>query len=123
MTTSLLFGPYGSTALEHIDCFADYGANAFWFHGFNEAAFEGCVQHGIAPCVEFKTFRADFNEHPALIPTGVDGKPVRFGRLVQGVCLSQKDFLAETEENLLAGLRAFQPCGIWLDYLTLRWLV
>jgi hypothetical protein len=118
MTNLLLFGPYGSAALEHVDRFADYGANAFWFHGFNEAAFEACKRHDIAPCVEFKTFRADFNERPELIPIGVDGKPIRYGRLVQGVCLSKKDFLAETEENLLAGLRAFRPTGIWLDYLT-----
>jgi hypothetical protein len=118
MTNLLLFGPYGSAALEHVDRFADYGANAFWFHGFNEAAFDACQGHGIAPCIEFKTFRADFNERPELIPIGVDGKPIRYGRLVQGVCLSKKDFLAETEENLLAGLRAFRPTGIWLDYLT-----
>jgi hypothetical protein len=118
MTNLLLFGPYGSAALEHVDRFAYYGANAFWFHGFNEAAFDACQGHGIAPCVEFKTFRADFNERPELIPIGVDGKPIRYGRLVQGVCLSKKDFLAETEENLLAGLRAFRPTGIWLDYLT-----
>jgi hypothetical protein len=48
----------------------------------------------------------------------MDGRPIRYGRLVQGVCLSKKAFLEETEENLLAGLRAFQPAGIWLDYLT-----
>ncbi|HRJ43592.1 MAG TPA: hypothetical protein PL105_17020, partial [Caldilineaceae bacterium] len=46
------------------------------------------------------------------------GKPIRYGRLVQGVCLSQKWFLDYTEENLLAGVRSFQPAGIWLDYLT-----
>jgi hypothetical protein len=118
MTIPLLFGPYGSDALTFIDRFAQYGANACWFHGFNAAAFEACGQHGIAACVEFKTFRADFAAHPALIPIGVDGKPIRYGRLVQGVCLSQSEFLAETEENLLAGVRAFQPTGIWLDYLT-----
>jgi len=114
----LLFGPYGSNALEHIDEFGRHGANAFWFHGFNESAFAACAQRGIAPCVEFKTFRADFNEHPELIPIGVDGKPIRYGRLVQGVCLSQQAFLEETEANLLAGLTTFQPTGIWLDYLT-----
>ena len=44
--------------------------------------------------------------------------PIRYGRLVQGVCLSKQDFLAETEANLLAGLAEFNPIGIWLDYLT-----
>jgi hypothetical protein len=118
MNIPLLFGPYGSTAIEFADRFADYGANAFWFHGFNPAAFEACQDQGIAACVEFKTFRADFNIHPELIPTGVDGKAIRYGNLVQGVCLSQKAFLEETEENLLAGVRVYQPAGIWLDYLT-----
>ena len=118
MSIPLLFGPYGSSALEFMDRFGEYGANAFWFHGFDPEAFAACRQHGIAPCVEFKTFRADFNAHPELVPIGVDGQPIRYGRLVQGVCLSQTDFLAETEENLLAGLRNFEPTGIWLDYLT-----
>jgi hypothetical protein len=53
-----------------------------------------------------------------LIPIGVDGQPIRYGTLVQGVCLSQIDFLAEIEHDLIAGLRAFAPAGIWLDYLT-----
>ncbi len=120
MSIPLLFGPYSSAALDHIDQLIRYEANAIWFHGFNPAAFETCQKYGLAACVEFKTFRADFdfNERPDLIPTGVDGRPIRYDRLVQGVCLSQKDFLAETEENLLAGLRDFQPAGIWLDYLT-----
>ncbi|MFC1997878.1 hypothetical protein ACFLXI_09820, partial [Chloroflexota bacterium] len=118
MTIPLLFGPYGSPAIEYIDSFADYGVNASWFHGFNPDAFEACQKHQIAACVEFKTFRADFNTRPELIPIGVDGKPIRFGDLVQGVCLSQVEFLQETEENLLDGLRSYQPTGIWLDYLT-----
>ena len=118
MSISLLFGPYGSAALDYIDQFAGYGANAFWFHGFNPATFEACQQHQIAPCVEFKTFRADFKARPELVSIGIDGQPIRYGRLVQGVCLSKKAFLNETEENLLAGLRTFQPVGIWLDYLT-----
>lgn len=118
MSIPLLFGPYGSTALDYIAQFAQYGANAFWFHGFNAAAFEACQKHQITPCVEFKTFRADFDEHPELVPIGIDGQPIRYGRLVQGVCLSKKAFLEETEANLLAGLRDFQPVGIWLDYLT-----
>ena len=53
-----------------------------------------------------------------LAPIGADGRPIRYGRLVQGVCLSKGDFLAETEAHLLDGLRTFKPIGIWLDYLT-----
>src|SRR5262245_8944336 len=102
-----LFGPYGSGALEYIGQFERYGANACWFHMFDAAAFEACVQHKIAPCVEFKAFRADFAAHPELIPIGVDGRPIRYGQLVQGVCLSQQEFLAETEANLVEGVRAF----------------
>lgn len=113
-----LFGPYGSAAMEYIDRLTEYGANCLWFHGFDPAAFEACQKHRIAACVEFKTFRVDFAEHPELIPTGADGKPIRYGSLVQGVCLSQKEFLSETEAHLKAGMRAFQPAGIWLDYLT-----
>ena len=114
----LLFGPYGSTALEYSDRLAEFGANALWFHGFNSEAFAACRKHQLVACVEFKTFRADFDSRPELVPIGVDGKPIRYSRLVQGVCLSQEEFLAETEENLLTGLRSHQPGGIWLDYLT-----
>lgn len=113
-----LFGPYGRAALESIDTFERHGANALWFHGFDPAAFEACDKHDVAACVEFKTFRADFDAHPELIPIGVDGKPIRYGRLVQGVCLSQQEFLAKIESDLVDGLRSFQPTGIWLDYLT-----
>ncbi len=118
MELPLLFGPYGSGALAYVDRLERYGANAVWFHMFNAEAFEVCARHGIAACVEFKTFRANFDERPELLPIGVDGKPIRYGRLVQGVCLSQQEFLEETEENLLAGVCAYQPAGIWLDYLT-----
>ncbi len=118
MTPPLLFGPYGSAAIAYVDRFAAYGANALWFHGFDEAAFEACQKHRIAACVEFKTFRADFAAHPELIPIGADGRPIRYGRLVQGVCLSKTDFLAETEAHLLDGLAVYKPVGIWLDYLT-----
>lgn len=113
-----LFGPYGSNAIAYIDRFAAAGANALWFHGFDPAAFEACSGHNIAACVEFKTFRADFAKSPKLVPIGVDGKPIRYGRLIQGVCLSQKAFLEETEAALRSGLRDFKPAGIWLDYLT-----
>jgi hypothetical protein len=112
------FGPYGSGSLSYIDRFADYGINACWFHMFDEAALAACQRHQIAACVEFKTFRADFARHPELIPIGVDGQPIRYGELVQGVCLSQSDFLAQSEEALLAGVRTYQPAGVWLDYLT-----
>jgi hypothetical protein len=105
-------------ALKYADRLAGYGANAAWFHGFDPRAFEACARHGLAACVEFKTFRADFGERPELIPIGVDGKPIRYGRLVQGVCLSNQAFLAETEEALLNGVQTYRPSGIWLDYLT-----
>lgn len=118
MSETPLFGPYGSSAIQSIDRFADYGANALWFHGFDPTAFEACQKYQVAPCVEFKTFRADFNTRPDLIPLGLDGKPIRYGELVQGVCLSQHDFLEEIESDLVEGLRAYHPVGIWLDYLT-----
>ena len=118
MLVPLLFGPYGSAELEYVDRFTLYGANACWFHGFDASAFDACARHDIAACVEFKTFRADFNAHPELIPIGVDGWPIRYGDLVQGVCLSRSDFVEQVEEELVAGLRTFQPTGIWLDYLT-----
>ncbi|NHN29922.1 hypothetical protein [Paenibacillus agricola] len=116
MSIPLLFGPYGNGELPAN--IKDYGVNARWFHGFNEAAFDACAEQKLEACVEFKTFRADFQKHPELIPIGVDGKPIRYGRLVQGICLSQKDYLVEIEEQLLAGMKQFKPRGIWLDYLT-----
>jgi hypothetical protein len=118
MPLPLWFGPYGSAAIEHAAALPHYGANALWFHGFDPAAFDACATHGLAACVEFKTFRADFAARPELIPIGVDGHPIRYGRLVQGVCLSNEAFLQETEAHLLEGLRAYRPAGIWLDYLT-----
>jgi hypothetical protein len=114
----LLFGPYGSDAIAFADRFAAHGANAAWFHDFDPAAFEACHKHGVAPCVEFATFRADFDARPELIPTGVDGRRIRYGQLVQGVCLSQQAFLDEIEAKLIVGVKAFRPAGIWLDYLT-----
>ena len=118
MDVPLLFGPYGSSALEYVDRFRTYDANALWFHGFDHDAFDACARHELTACVEFKTFRADFGARPELIPIGVDGQPIRYGRLVQGVCLSQEAFLEETRCNLRAGVRGFRPAGIWLDYLT-----
>ena len=113
-----LFGPYGVAALAHGNALTAYGANACWFHMFDERAFETCARYGIAACVEFKTFRADFDAHPELIPIGVDGKPIRYGPLVQGVCLSQHEFREQIEANLRVGVQTYQPAGIWLDYLT-----
>jgi hypothetical protein len=118
MTIPLLFGPYGSAALAHADKLAAYDANACWFHMFDETAFETCARHGIAACVEFKTFRADFDEYPEVVPIGADGKPIRYGSLVQGVCFSQPAFLERIEATLRAGIRTYRPAGIWLDYLT-----
>ena len=114
----LLFGPYGRSALDHAAKLSDAGANAVWFHGFDAQAFEVCARVGLAACVEFPTFRADFARRPDLVPIGADGWPIHYGSLVQGVCLSRRDFLAEIESALVAGVRAFQPTGIWLDYLT-----
>jgi hypothetical protein len=118
MGSPIFFGPYGGGALAHGARLAAYGANAAWFHMFDEQAFEVCARHGLAACVEFKTFRADFDARPELVPIGADGRPIRYGALVQGVCLSQAEFLAETEAALVQGVRAFRPAGIWLDYLT-----
>ncbi len=118
MSIPLLYGPYGAGALTHAARFADLGANAAWFHMFDAAAFETCAQHSIAACVELKTFRADFDRFPELRPIGVDGQPIRYGPLIQGVCLSQQAFVQHIEEELLAGLKAYAPAGIWLDYLS-----
>ncbi|HUW85230.1 MAG TPA: hypothetical protein VMZ31_20800 [Phycisphaerae bacterium] len=118
MNAQPLLGPYGSGALKYAAQLIDCGANAVWFHGFNTDAFEICQKHSLAACVEFKTFRADFKKRPELIPIGIEGKSIRFGRLVQGVCLSKGQFLGEIEQDLLAGVRKFRPVGIWLDYLT-----
>jgi hypothetical protein len=118
MEIPLLFGAYGSAAVEYVDRLAQYRANALWFHGFDPAAFDACARHGIAACVEFKTFRANFQERPELIPVGVNSEPIRYGRLVQGVCLSKREFTQEVEESLVTGVRGFRPSGIWLDYLT-----
>ena len=118
MTIPLLFGPYGSAALAHADKLAAYDTNACWFHMFDETAFETCARHSIAACVEFKTFRADFDEYPELVPIGADGKPIRYGSLVQGVCFSQPAFLGQIEATLRAGIQIYRPTGIWLDYLT-----
>jgi hypothetical protein len=118
MTIPRLFGPYGSAALAHSAAPVAAGANASWFHMFDAAAFETCARHGIAACVEFKTFRADFDAHPELVLVGVDGKPIRYGPLVQGVCLSQGAFLEQIAADLRAGVQVYRPAGIWLDYLT-----
>ena len=113
-----LAGPYGSLSFEHVPRFRDSAANAVWFHGFSAEHFERCVAADAAACVEFRTFRANYDERPELVPIGVDGNPIRRGRLLQGVCLSQTDFTAEREAELEAGMVDFSPTGVWLDYLT-----
>jgi hypothetical protein len=118
MDIPLLFGPYSSAALAQSDKLAAFDANACWFHMFDERAFETCVRHAIVACVEFVTFRADFDAQPELVPIGADGKPIRYGQLVQGICLSQPAFLEQIAANLRAGVQAYRPTGIWLDYLT-----
>jgi hypothetical protein len=118
LTLPRYYGPYGRNAIDFIDQFAHYGVNACWFHMFDESAFTLCAQYGVAPCVEFKTFRADFAQHPELVPIGVDGRPIRYGKSVQGICLSQTDYLAEIDAQLTEGLRTYHPSGVWLDYLT-----
>lgn len=113
-----LYGPYGTISEANTGRLAGSEANAAWFHGFNALLFNRAAHAGVAANVEFRTFRADFGEHPELVPTGVDGRPLRYGELVQGVCLSQTDFIAEREEALREGMRQFKPTGVWLDYLT-----
>ncbi|WP_274362160.1 hypothetical protein [Paenibacillus thermotolerans] len=117
MSIPMLFGPYGWSP-DIPDNVKEYGVNALWFHGFNEEAFDRCSRLELAACVEFKTFRASFEEHPELIPTGPDGRRIRYGRLVQGICMSQRDYLQHIEEALIEGVRRYRPRGIWLDYLT-----
>ena len=114
----VLIGPYGVSSLAHAAQFQAAGVNAAWFHGFDASAFAVCDAYDLAACVEFPTFRADFARHPELVPIGVDGRPIRYGELVQGVCLSNQDFLAEIELNLVQGIERFKPRGIWFDYLT-----
>ena len=114
----MLIGPYGSFQPEIARSVADSGANALWFHGFNREGFESAKSASIHACVEYKTFRANFDEHPELIPIGVDGEPIRYGRLVQGICLSRSEYIDEREAELAEGIRSFDPYGVWLDYLT-----
>jgi hypothetical protein len=84
---------------------------------FEEEQFEICSRAGLAPCVELATFRADFEKRPELVPIGRDGRPIRYGSLVQGVCLSHPEFIDAIEASLVEGMRRFHPAGIWLDYL------
>jgi len=113
-----MIGTYGSSALNHAALFKDIHADTAWFHGFDEWAFEECARHGIQACVEFATFRADYKKFPHLIPTGIDGQPIRYGRHLQGICLSNTDFLEEIKNKLKTGLSTYSPKGIWLDYMT-----
>ena len=113
-----LCGPYGRIEPEVFGRVKESGGNALWFHGFDPPLFEQCEKHGLHACVEVRTFRADFKRYPHLIPVGADGQPIRYGRLVQGVCLSHEDFLQQIESELTEGVTAFKPTGVWLDYLT-----
>jgi len=113
-----MIGTYGAPALNNAALFKDIHADTAWFHGFDEWAFEACARHGIQACVEFATFRTDYNKHPHLIPKGVDRRPIRYKDKLQGICLSNTDFLNEIESQLKTGLSAYAPAGIWLDYMT-----
>jgi len=113
-----MIGPYGAAALKNADLFKEINADTAWFHGFDEEAFNICARYGIQACVEFPTFRADYKKYPKLVPIGIDGKPIHYGTHLQGVCLSNKKFLRDIEKRLKAGLAAFKPAGIWLDYMT-----
>ena len=113
-----MIGTYGASALKDAVLFKDIHADTAWFHGFDEWAFEECARHGIQDCVEFATFRADYKKFPHLVPKGPDGLPIRYGQHLQGICLSNMDFLDEIENRLKAGLSSYSPAGIWLDYMT-----
>ena len=113
-----LFGPYGTTDAQTAKNVRACGGNAIWFHGFNPSGFEAAESGRVAACVEFKTFRASFDEHPELIPIGADGKPIRYGRLVQGICLSHDEYLHQRFDDLANGMSLYHPKGVWLDYLT-----
>ena len=114
-----MIGTYGASALDNAAEFKDIHADTAWFHGFDEAAFEKCARHGLNACVEFAAFRAGYDKYPShLMPIGVDGLPIRCGSHLQGICLSNTDFLDEIENRLSAGLSNYAPAGIWLDYMT-----
>ena len=113
-----MIGTYGASALNNAASFKNIHADTAWFHGFDEWAFEECARYGIQACVEFATFRADYEKFPHLIPIGIDGHPIRYGRHLQGICLSNIDFLEEIENRLKTGLLTYSPAGIWLDYMT-----
>lgn len=113
-----LRGPYGTGAVRFAEQVRDSGANAMWFHGFHEGGFEACTKYGLAACVELKTFRADFKKHPELIPTGIDGKPIRYGSHVQGICLSKTEYVDQIAEDLERNIAVYKPVGVWMDYLT-----
>jgi hypothetical protein len=114
----MMIGTYGSPALKFSAQFKDIHSDTAWFHGFDEWAFEECAAYGLKACVEFATFRADYRKFPHLIPKGIDGLPIRHGENLQGICLSNRDFLDEIENNLKTGLAKYSPAGVWLDYMT-----
>ncbi len=118
MTNKPLLGTYGQSGVDVATQLRDAGCNALWFHGFDEKGFEGCTGNGLLPCVEFRTFRESFEKRPDLVPIGIDGNPIRFGNLVQGVCLSKSDFIDERGQELRTGVTTYKPAGVWFDYLT-----
>jgi hypothetical protein len=113
-----LRGTYGEGGIGHAREIKESGCNALWFHGFREEGFNACEKHDLGAGVEFRTFRGDYDAHPELIPIGVDGSPIRWGTHLQGVCLSQTDFIQQRFEELKEGMSAYRPMGVWLDYLT-----
>ena len=84
-----LLGPYGSSSLPHIARLAEYGANALWFHGFDPAASRPLRGMILQPASSSRP-SGRFAARPELIPMGVDGRPIRYGSLVQGVCLPSR---------------------------------
>jgi len=113
-----LYGVYGNRGKEYTTEMKSIGCNSLWFYGFDEEAFESCAAAGLAACVEFKTFCDDFDRNPHLIPIGIDGKPIRYGENVQGICLSQREYIEQRFFELEQGLKIFTPQGVWLDYLS-----
>lgn len=113
-----LRGTYGEKGIDYARDIKKTGCNALWYHGFRESGFEACERYNLKPCVEFRTFRADYDRRPGLVPLDVQGNPLRRGTHFQGICPSQRDFIDERLAELADGMARFSPHGVWLDYLT-----
>ena len=61
---SPLFGPYGKLSPGDGALIRDAGGNAAFFHDFDPELFDLCHRDDLAPCVEFKTFRVNFDQYP-----------------------------------------------------------